>query len=1119
MTASRTFDVTDTIDGGEGTDTINITMNSAFTGFTTGSMTGVEVVNLTNAGTVAREFDATGITDAESYTVDATTGLVTIKDMNAIADIALKNQASTASFTTAFATGAAELTATTDTMIFTIENVGTIDNLTTTTTNEEKIVTATLNDVETVNVEATGDNVVAFAGTDLTKLYVAGEGNVKVTSVSTTLTTFDASESTGDITADVTNTAATLTTASTGSGNDILTIGSADIAANGEISGGIGSDKLVYSTAGVKTTQYAMSGFETIALGTLTGALTFSGTNVTDLNTVDVSEIATSGASFVNMGATDLTVKAQGDNSSNIIVSSNNTGVVTLNYVADTATATAIAASTSSVAGDADATAVDFEFTGATEVVVNVGQYFATTGSTITAAEATSVTLNVASGKDVATTPAERTKFDSAITAESATSFTAVIDGEVTATGAITVDAATDANITNGTTAGAMNLQAAALETLTLASSHSFDMTGSDLTAVQTADITMNHGTYTLNTALSEINTLTVAGAGTVSTKLSTASFAALGGDNAYDLTVNASGLKGGFTATTVNTGAGYDINLSLADVTGAVSVDNIGGSTVGDAVTINTAGTTVDLDNITATGNITVTNTSSGVFDLDTVSAGVTGDVSVTLDGTAGAVTMATLAGKNVTLNAGDTIGGFTWDNGAGTTDITAKTSATVVMSELQDNALDILAATGSTALTVALTGGIEDDDVIITTVATNTSVTVTGSLDIGDNTLKVNNNTSTAASTISIAGVTNYDVSALLGGTNTDTITGGAGSDYIDGHTGTDIDTLVGGAGNDTYAITDAGAADVLVEATTGGGTDTLLFTSDLSVEGFKFHATAAASAVADASLANIEQIVLANDKDATFDSDQVTGLSLALNTVTGVAASVVIINGDDAVADTIDISDFTVAAVTYTDATMASATGIAYNLGDDTVRIDGGTGADVITLNTLTSDVVYVTLDSANGGTEVTDSSTTAYDQVTGFTIASDVLYMRDADTGGTAADMDTATNVTADDTTLGNYEITIATGVVTGITLGSGAAAVAQVIGTTATVDELSEIVAILQASTDISANQAVVFEFDGDTYVYGNDQTTGASTGDTLVQLIDVTGVASLSDALGVLTLA
>jgi Ca2+-binding RTX toxin-like protein len=155
----------------------------------------------------------------------------------------------------------------------------------------------------------------------------------------------------------------------------------------------------------------------------------------------------------------------------------------------------------------------------------------------------------------------------------------------------------------------------------------------------------------------------------------------------------------------------------------------------------------------------------------------------------------------------------------------ITAKTSATVALSDLQDNNtsttdLVINAGTGSTALAVAVTGGALVDTVVVNGVTTNTSITVTGDLGSGADTIAVDALLGTAAQTISLSGLTNYDSASVTGGRGADTITGGAGVDRITGYLG--ADTLTGNGGNDTYVFnagdSNHGTPDTIVDFNSG-------------------------------------------------------------------------------------------------------------------------------------------------------------------------------------------------------------------------------------------------------------------------------------------------------------
>ena len=699
LSSTKTLGTSDVLDGGAGADSLTVAVAASFTGMATaGSIKNIETINLTNSGTVSRTFDATGVTGATAYVIDATTGLVNLTDLDVSPTISLSNYAKAGAFSIAYKTKAAELTGTADAMAFTISGLGTVENLATTAT-EQKIVTATLTDIETVNLAATGDNVVAFAGTDMKKLAITGAGNVKVTGVSTSTTSVDASASTGNIVVDATATTATLTSISTGTGTDSVTYDEVDGAANMELVGGTGTDSLTLNSNG-GTVQYSMSGFETLALGTVTtAALTMSGSNTTELNTLSTKSTVAQTVSLVNMGAIDLTMISKGvtDNAGDI--SSNHTGTTVINYTADAASVTA---------KTVQAPLAEMTFSGTSDLTVNVGAYTDNSGSDIVAASTTSLAINVASGKNSAATPVELTVFGGDVTAAKATSLTIVAEGKIDGP-TVTVAKAINATITNGANAGTMVLDAAILEELTVVSGKTFNMSSAVLTKVQTADLTANDGLFDLvGETLPAISSLTIAGSGVTSTTASTtaSSFQVgnIGGDNAYAITVNASGLKGGATTGTIDTGAGYDITIDANAVTGTVVLGNIGATTTGTNVTVSTAGTggVVNLATVDATGVTTLTNSGASTFDVGAVtsgsaaintsntvgnvtiaavtttaamtltnsgtgtytqtgalSAGITGDVVVNMAGTLGVVSLGAMSGKTVNLDVGNTIGG----------------------------------------------------------------------------------------------------------------------------------------------------------------------------------------------------------------------------------------------------------------------------------------------------------------------------------------------------------------------------------------------------------------------------------------------------------------------------
>jgi len=815
LASAATLNTTDAIDGGVGADTLTATLNSNFTGFGTGSMTGVETVTLLNTGSVARTFDGTNSTGIATYNISgsATTGGVSnLSDMKSIATVNLTGQQG--AFTTAMDAAFIKLAGTTDAMTLSVNNVGTAAAAKTATAAAvvEVAVTATLGSIEALTVKATGVNVIA-TGNAHTSMVTNGAGSLKINTVSTALKTFDGSTATGAIDVDL-QAAATgaLTSIKTGGGADTITIERADTAANATISGGAGLDSLEFVAAGTGVVQYVMTGVETLALTNVDAAVTFSASKSSGITTI--SNVAANGAAtqVVGLGATNITFNDIGATVDAGDVTADHTGTSILNYN-NTAAEVALKASI--------VHAADYIIAGTTGLTVNVNDYSTLTGAVITAAAATSVVLNVADAKTTASTPVQATSFNGSIVAAEALSFSANVLGGIVSTAAITVDKATQGFITNGGTIGSIDLQAAKMQELTIVSGAAFDMNISDLSAIQVFTATINDGLLDMTDAavtLDKLSTMTLAGTGVAgtTTNASQATFTTLGGDNAYDMNIVASGLVGGFTATTVNVAAGQNITANFNNATGAVIVGTIGNGTVGANVTLNTVGTggAVDYSSLIATGTVTVTNSGLGAFDIGIVSAGVTGDVVYKFDGTLGAVTTAAISGKTVNYDASDTIGG---DDAV---DMTVFTGATVAVSTLQTNAVTVTAATNSTAVTIAVTGGTLADAISVIGAQTTTSLTLTGNYGAGVDTIAVDTSNTTAAGiTTDISAVVSYATSIITGDTTAiDTVKFGVGVDtfkYAASGAVVDIFTdFKAGTGGDVFNLEIGSASDITAE-----------------------------------------------------------------------------------------------------------------------------------------------------------------------------------------------------------------------------------------------------------------------------------------------------------------
>jgi len=862
LTSAATLQETDKIDGGAGQDVFKLDMNTTFTGFTSGSITNVETIELINKSATARKFDAKGVTGASKYVLYAATG--SIDELSNVGTgfktLEIHDQ-KTGTFKSSFGSGAAELAGTADALALTFKDVG---------TSTSSRLTLNLGSFETVNVVAAGtSNFVSFASSSsLESLAISGSGRLNVVAGKDGVKTFDASAATGAITADLSavTTASTLTSVSGGSGADSFTVNAAGVRANATFAGGAGEDVLKYTSTSGGTVEYAMTGIETLTLDKVTGALNFSGGKTSGLTKIGTDKETTHAVDFLNMGAADLTFTASGTTVAGGEVKSDHTGSTTVSY---SATSTQVSNKTAALP-DADYTFAN----SASALTVNVGAYVDTTNSTISAAKATSVNVTVASGKNASN--AEVTAFNSKITAASATSISVNATGKLGADAEVDAAKATSATIVNGETSGSLKLATAKLTSLNVTSSSGFEVLPSvatSLDALESLTVTANAGQTTLGN-LKKLATANLSGAGASSAvKLGNL------GDttNAQNLSITASGLKGtavspdnytyGLEVGNLVVGAGYDVTVTANAMAGNVKFGNVAGASPNQAknVTINAAGGkgTFDIGVIQATGtvNLDVSGTTKAVtlgaitakditvnaaggksiLGVGAISGGATGTVNVDASNTTGVASLSTVEGKSVTVNL---------DGAAATSTvgkITAVDSVNVTYNALTANTgKEIDAATTSTALNVVLKGGILQDTITIKGAAGQKSITVTG--DLGASTtdkLTVNGAAATGAQTINISGLTNYDESAITGGSAADTIVGGAGKDTIKGGAGADI--LTGGAGTDTFVF-NAGHSTILAMDTITDlqKIDTIVYEGQNTAKAADVSATAGKAAV---------------------------------------------------------------------------------------------------------------------------------------------------------------------------------------------------------------------------------------------------------------------------------
>jgi trimeric autotransporter adhesin len=788
-----TLQATDKIDGAGGTDRLDATLSTAWTGFTTGSVKNVETIAIKNTLATASTFDANGITGAKTFSIEAATGgITTLSNLpTGLQTITLKGQ--TSAFTSSYAAGSAEKNVTTTPLALVLDGVAD-------TASSTAAVTVTLGDVQVINAAVSGTNRVNFGGSP-TSLKIEGSGSLRTTDATNTFTSVDGSAGSGAQVISLSGgTANILTSVKTGSGGDTITTTVQQLAKNATIDAGAGTDTLVLSTTASDTVAYTLSGVETLSIGAVAGGtLTLaSGKFDSALKTVKYTGGTSSSTDEVvalaNVGARDLTYEVTGTATGTADVhTSDGSGLATVKYTA--------AAATVKAASAADASNASFTFAEASGLDVQMGQFTAP-AVTLTAPKATAVSVTSVSAKTSAGTELNSLGTSFVVTADKATSLTVSSPGAL-AGAQFNVKEATSATITNGATSGHVKLNTytsatttSKLKSLTIVSDSALDVKVVDgtteraLTELQTLGITANKNavritqdTVTNSSTLAKLNSASLAGSGDGSS-VTLGDLGAI--DNGYGLSITASGtLKGGVTTGTILITKGQAVVVDATSVTGEVTIGTAGSDAVGD--TTNTAGNV----SILAPSAGTASGVSSG---LSVGNIHASGTVLINAKGAKDTV-IGTVSGNTITIDQSNNT-----NNTVSIGQLTAKSAVDLTLSELATaSSPAIVAGTGSTGLAVKIVGGVDAETVTISDGGNAVkSIVVTGDLGAGANTLTVTG-TSSTAKTINLSGLANYKNATITGGVGADTILGGSGADRIEGGRGANV--LEGGDGADIF------------------------------------------------------------------------------------------------------------------------------------------------------------------------------------------------------------------------------------------------------------------------------------------------------------------------------
>jgi len=497
------------------------------------------------------------------------------------------------------------------------------------------------------------------------------------------------------------------------------------------------------------------------------------------------------------------------------------------------------------------------------------------------------------------------------------------------------------------------------------------------------------------------------------------------------------------------------DLNLDTVDTT---SLAFVGSAVAGNDLTMD------DIDTASnALKTLSLTTSTTGAITVDDISD-IDSLTSLTITAVAGTIALGDL-GTDLAANNGELLATITVNASGGAnasvdniyadsvtdnaSDLAQTISATaasgsVIDFDVVDNTFGSITATFAGQGTVN-TGELIADDITITrtdggdttiddlTVTDDLSFTASGSGALVITAMTVGGDyvidASGKSGTINIVANDSTGAGVLTGGTGKDTLTGGSGNDSIIGGDANDTliagagnDTLDGGAGNDTFTMsTNLAAGDSIVG---GDGTDTL---------------TATLTTSRTATVSGVENITLTID-GGSFNAANVTGATtFTVSNTSAAAGNAVLTNLSSSVTSIYQTQDL--AAVSYGYASGSAAT--------VTLDFDNAT-EDAVNASTTISNVAVLTID---GDVDYDlDLGSLSASAMTSLTITAEgATTDGDVDTGNiTAAALQTITATIAGDgdVTLGTLATATAlkTLTLTGTSTGTGDFTIGDIGGT-------------------------------------------------------------------------
>jgi len=1003
--SGMTFQSNDSVDGGAGDDSLNITVGTTGTA-QAGSLTNVETVKGTfsAAGTISL-LGATGVT---SVNASGSTAAAVMSNLSAdVANLTMENTGQNATFTYQ----AAAVSGSSDSATLTLSNV--------------TAGTVTVAAIETINIASTnGPNVLTvLTAAAATTLNISGDQTLDLGNANDAATTIDANGMTAALTVISDNAADTTITG--GAGNDSITL-TGTAAAVETIDAGAGNDTITY-TANLGAADTINGGDDTdtlVSTDTLLAALTVptTGALITNIESVTISDESATALTLakIQAGITTLTLGNTGDGTAgNDITDAANTitgeaGSLTVNLGGKAAANAATLENTLTINDTGEATTDSLTINNTainSSTGVNLNLAGGTADGTFLIGGYESVTFNTGSGSG----NTEQDLGDITINPDTVTT-----DVSLTITGNNALDLNVAGVVTNST--GVLTINASGMKAQA-AGTTTFEIATTSQGTAGTAVITGSEGEdiIVVGNFASTIN----GGAGTDALTGGTAADTISGGAGNDTLTgsggndtINGDDGDDTLVATTAGnytvTGGAGDDTLNLGGT--ATQADSFDGGEGTDTLIINNTSATAI--NALSVSNINVFN--SGIQNVERVDFGITlaqnvdmgrldnisdiiignlaGDVTVSGLSATNAVEILATTGQNLTLNLATATGTSDVVN----VDFKASAAVGTGGDTVTATNIETVNFTNSFSQTGTDEAGIVNVVKLVATKATTITVT-------GDDGLTLTNTGNTK--------VTNFDASGVVATTTADTatnmaviftsantsttaavsITGGEGDDALTGNAS--IDTISGGKGDDT--ITASAGNDVI---TGGAGADTFQFTAALLAANSGTTATFDGGDGAD--------ILTITDNGATIVDADFRGITsiATLNTGNG-TNSITLASGADATGIT------TVTGGTGDDTIDASSVDF-----DNIVTIAGGTGRDVITGNITVKTIfdfnAITDLDPIGGltiGDTDTDGAASTTEEITDA-VEIDLITWTDG------VDIIDLSGIDANDTTAGDQAFT-------------------------------------------------------------------------------------------------